>query len=303
MTFATARDHMYTEAFLSYLQYEKRYAVHTLTAYRKDLDDYCLYLQEAFDLTAEAALHNEIRSYVVSLMDAKRSAVTINRKLSALRSFYKFLLASGRIAKNPMLLVKAPVVPKKLPVFVDDRKMDQLLDGTDIFDDTFAARRDRLVLELLFGTGMRLSELTGLNENSADLKNGMIRVLGKRSKERLIPLTPALAVELEKYLAEKSMQNFDNKSNALIVTNTGTRAYARLVYRIVNRYLSYVSTHDKKSPHVLRHSFATGLLNRGADLNAIKELLGHSSLAATQVYTHNSVERLKSIYKQAHPKA
>ncbi|PST82455.1 integrase [Pedobacter yulinensis] len=294
---------MHIEAFLTYLKYEKRYAAHTLTAYRKDLEDYTAYLDKTFSLAADAAGHNDIRSYVVSLMDAKRSAVTINRKLSALRSFYRFMLGSKGIEKNPMLLVKAPVVPGKLPVVVDHRKMDELLDGRDIFDASFASRRDRLVLELLFGTGIRLSELTGLDEGSVDRENRTLRVMGKRSKERLVPLTPALARQLEEYLVEKSMQNFDNKSAALIVTNTGARAYAKLVYRIVHHYLSYVSTQQKRSPHVLRHSFATELLNRGADLNAIKELLGHASLAATQVYTHNSVERLKSIYKQAHPKA
>ncbi len=240
---------------------------------------------------------------MVALMDQGNEAKTINRKISSLRSFYKFLQRNDLIKGNPMIQVRSPKIPKRLPVVITEQKMDTLLDGGFDFVDGFPGLRDRLIIELLYGTGIRLAELVGLKDNDVDVYEQQIRVLGKRNKQRIIPVHSALAKLIEDYKIQKLSQNFDNKSKTLIVTDNGKDVYPKFVYRTVKTVLSTVSTHDKRSPHILRHSFATSLLNRGADLNAIKELLGHSSLAATQVYTHNSVEKLKAIYKQAHPKA
>lgn len=294
---------MLINGFLTYLQHEKRYSSHTILAYRKDLLQFEDFLTKDFELTILESKSTQVRSFVVSLSDQQVSANAIGRKISTLRSFYKYLLSEGQIEKNPMLLIKAPKVPKRLPVFVEDFKMDQLLDDQEIFDETFSSQRDKIVLEMLFGTGIRLAELLLLKETDINFYESTIKVLGKRNKQRIVPIYQSLLVQLKDYLALKTVQLFKNKNTTLIVTNSGAAAYPKLIYRIVNRYLTFISTQDKKSPHVLRHSFASSLLNKGADLNAIKELLGHASLAATQVYTHNSVERLKTIYKQAHPKA
>ncbi len=294
---------MLISSFLTYLQHEKRYSPHTLLAYETDLRQYEQYIQINFELTLLTAKASQVRSFMVSLMDDKISANAINRKISSLRSFYKYLQRESILIVNPMLLIRAPKVPKRLPVFVEEHKMDQLLDSETVFNDEFSSQRDKLVLELLFGTGIRLAELLLLKDTDINSYESTIKVLGKRNKERIVPLHPTLLKEVEAYISLKYVQNFDNKIPTLIVTNTGIAAYPKMIYRIVNRYLTLISTQDKKSPHVLRHSFASSLLNRGADLNAIKELLGHAGLAATQVYTHNSVEHLKSIYKQAHPKA
>lgn len=294
---------MLLNSFLTYISHEKRYSQHTITSYQTDLSQFETYIQNTFALSIPEIKHTHIRSYMVDLMEVKSSAATINRKISALRSLYKFLLREVKISQNPMLLVKAPKIPKRLPVFIETQKIDSLLDSSEFFDDSFSSVRDQLVIELLFGSGMRLAELLQLKETDIDTYDGTIRVLGKRNKERIIPVNKQLINQLNSYVQLKKLQNFNNNLLNLIVTNTGSAAYPKLIYRIVSSYLSLVSTSDKKSPHVLRHSYATSLLNAGADLNAIKELLGHSSLAATQVYTHNSIERLKTIYKQAHPKA
>jgi integrase/recombinase XerC len=294
---------MLISSFLTYLQHEKRYSPHTVKSYHTDLLQFQVFLKEKCETDLVAVQTPQVRSFIVYLMDAAVSANAIGRKISTLRSFYKFMLREQALKKNPMLLIKAPKVPKRLPVFIEEVKMDLLLDSAEKFDESFSSQRDKVVLELLFGTGVRLAELLLLKENDINFYEGTIKVLGKRNKERIIPLHGPLIIQIKKYIDLKLIQKFDNKNTTLIVTNTGAIAYPKLIYRIVNSYLTLISTQDKKSPHVLRHSFASSLLNRGADLNAIKELLGHSSLAATQVYTHNSVERLKSIYKQAHPKA
>lgn len=294
---------MLISSFLTYLQHEKRYSPHTLLAYETDLGQYEQYVQFNFELNLLTAKAPQVRSFMVSLMDDKISVNAINRKISSLRSFYKYLQREGILNVNPMLLIRAPKVPKRLPVFVEEHKLDQLLDSQSVFNDEFSSQRDKLVLELLFGTGIRLAELLLLKDTDINSYESTIKVLGKRNKERIVPLHSGLLKEVEAYIALKYVQNFNNKIPTLIVTNSGIAAYPKMIYRIVNHYLTLISTQDKKSPHVLRHSFASSLLNRGADLNAIKELLGHAGLAATQVYTHNSVERLKSIYKQAHPKA
>lgn len=290
-------------SFLIYLQHEKRYSPHTIQSYRTDLLQYEAFLQKDFELSPADVKATHVRSFMVCLLDQQISENAIGRKISTLRSFYKYLLREKEIGINPMLLIKAPKVPKRLPVFVEETKMDLLLDSDENFDDSFSSQRDKIVLELLFGTGIRLAELLQLDDTAINFYESTIKVLGKRNKQRIIPVHQVLIDQLKAYQLLKSMQKFNNKSTTLIVTNTGAAAYPKLIYRIVNSYLTLISTQDKKSPHVLRHSFASSLLNRGADLNAIKELLGHASLAATQVYTHNSVERLKSIYKQAHPKA
>ena len=294
---------MIVAQFLIYLQHEKRYSPHTIQSYKTDLLQFSEYMLHTFELPLTEVGHVHVRNFMVSLLEDHVSENSVGRKLSTLRSFYKHLFREALISSNPMSLVKAPKVPKRLPVFVDDQKLDVLLDSGDFFDDTFPSVRDKLVIEVLFGTGMRLAELLSLKESDVDFYGDTLRVLGKRNKERIIPVTKVLGDQIKAYIELKTLQNFNNKTGGLIVTDKGAPAYAKLIYRIVTSYLTNISTQDKKSPHVLRHSYATSLLNRGADLNAIKELLGHASLAATQVYTHNSVERLKSIYKQAHPKA
>ncbi len=302
---------MLISSFLNYLQHEKRYSPHTIKSYQTDLLQFEHFLQTEIDLSVSDVQAAHVKSFMVFLIEGQISENAIGRKISTLRSYYKFLIREQLIKLNPMTLIRAPKVPKRLPIFIEDAKMDRLLDGyTDengvkvlYFDQGFKSQRDKMVIELLFGTGARLAELLRIKDSDINFYEGTIKVLGKRNKERIIPVHKPLMALLEKYIELKSIQNFNNKSTTLIVTNTGANAYGKLIYRIVVEYLGKVSTQDKKSPHVLRHSFASSLLNGGADLNAIKELLGHASLAATQVYTHNSVERLKSIYKQAHPKA
>jgi len=294
---------MLQKSFITYLSHEKRYSQHTITSYQADLNQFREYIQETFELDLSAVKHNHLRSYMVDLMENNNSPQTVNRKISTLRSFYQFLLREGKIISNPAALIKAPKVAKRLPVFVDSQKMDHLLDSEGYFGEDFPAVRDHLIIELLFGAGLRLAELLQIKESDIDIYENTIKVLGKRNKERVVPINKQLINQVNKYIGLKKLQNFNNNLPILIVTNTGSPAYPKLIYRAVTGHLKYVSTHEKKSPHVLRHSYATSLLNAGADLNAIKELLGHSSLAATQVYTHNSIERLKTIYKQAHPKA
>jgi len=247
--------------------------------------------------------YHDIRNWMVELMEQKIIARSVNRKMATLRKYFKFLLQEGIITDNPTSKIRSQKIPKNLPVVVEDTRLAQMLDDNEIFTDDFIGQRDKLVVEMLFGTGMRLAELLGLKDQDINEYEGTIKVLGKRNKERIIPVNTELRTLLAKYQELKKNQNFDNNSLTLIVTNKGAAAYPKLIYLIVHKYLSNISTQDKKSPHVLRHTFATSLLNNGADLNSIKELLGHANLSATQIYTHNSVERLKSIYKQAHPKA
>jgi len=294
---------MLKERFIQYIAEQKKYSLHTQTAYAQDLLQFQDFLSTTYAFSFEAVEHPHARAYIVYLMEQGVGASSIGRKLSTLRSFYKFLQRQGLMSRNPMLLVKAPKVAKKLPVFVEEAKMDELLDSDLIFNDSFPSVRDKMMLETFFGAGIRLSELMEMEEKDVNFYESTIRVMGKGQKPRIIPITRQLAALLKSYLALKQSQNFNNKAASLFVTDKGDHLNAKFIYNKVKHYLNMVSTQDKKSPHVLRHSYATSLLNRGADLNAIKELLGHASLAATQVYTHNSIERLKSIYKQAHPKA
>ena len=296
---------MFLERFIQYIQHEKRYSAHTVIAYKNDLEQFIAFLNQGEDQTPELAeiTHHHIRQWVVSLMDDDRSARTVNRKIATLRKYFKFLVQEKLIEANPASRVQTPKIARQLPVVVEDEKLAKMLDGEDIFTPDFKGMRDKLVIELLFGTGIRLAELLGIKETDYNAYEGTVKVLGKRNKERIVPVNTQLRLLIADYLVLKKSENFNNKSLTLIVTNTGADAYPKLIYLIVHKYLSGISTQDKKSPHVLRHTFATTLLNKGADLNAIKELLGHASLSATQIYTHNSVERLKSIYKLAHPKA
>jgi len=310
---------MVLEQFIQYLQYEKRFSPHTITAYENDLRQFFIHTATAGKPGTERAeadlkvgliienlteiTYHDIREWIVQLMNDTQTAKSISRKISCLRTFFKFSVREGIITTNPASKIQAPKIPKRLPVIVEEDKVVSLLTSTEIFDDTFTGLRDKLVIELLFGTGIRLAELVGLKEADIDIYEGTIKVLGKRNKERIIPVNTELKLLLVRYLNVKKSENFNNNSLTLIVTSKGANAYSKMIYLIVHKYLSFISTQDKKSPHVLRHTFATSLLNRGADLNAIKELLGHANLSATQIYTHNSVERLKSIYKQAHPKA
>jgi integrase/recombinase XerC len=303
---------MFSERFIRYIKFEKRYSPHTVLAYQSDLDQFFNFLNnpdkqvpapEAVITHPSQITHHHIRNWMVEMMGDHILARSINRKIATLRKFFKFMLQEGVIEINPTSKITTPKVPKNLPVIVEDIRLTAMLDENVVFSKDFAGLRDKLVIEMLFGTGMRLSELLGVKESDINAYEGTVKVLGKRNKERIIPVNNELKLLLSEYLELKKNQNFGNNSLTLIVTDKGADAYSKLIYLIVQKYLSYISTQNKKSPHVLRHTFATSLLNRGANLNAIKELLGHANLSATQIYTHNSVERLKSIYKQAHPKA
>lgn len=293
---------MYKESFISYLRFEKHYSVHTLTAYEKEIDQFLAFADQEF-YTFDAIDFKFLRYYFSTLRESKKEARSINRSISALKSYYKYMLREGLVDRNPMSLIKALKVPQKLPTVVEKEKMVSLLDQMDAEVSSFEDLRDFIVLELLFGTGIRVSELVTIKDIDVDFYNKKILIFGKRSKERFAPINNTLLEELKRYMLEKKQQNFQNIIPELVVTKEGKPAYRELIYRIVKRYLSMITSQKKRSPHVLRHTFATALLDNGADLNAIKELLGHAGLSATQIYTHNSAERLKSIYKQAHPKA
>ncbi|AIM37155.1 integrase [Sphingobacterium sp. ML3W] len=292
---------MYQEEFEKYLQFERRYSKHTLMAYLYEVSLFLTFLDNDH-LAFEEVNHRDMRHYFAQMSESKKSATTINRSISALRTYFKFLQREGVVKGSP-IQIKALKTPKKLPVVVEKDKLMSLLDQLEINVHDFESRRDKLVMELLFGTGIRLSELLQIQDRDIDYYSKNLLIFGKRSKERLVPINATLIKELQLYLQAKTLYIDNNKSSFLIVTKEGKPAYEKLIYRIVHKYLSMISSQQKRSPHILRHTFATALLDNGADLNAIKELLGHAGLAATQVYTHNSAERLKSIYKQAHPKA
>nr|WP_294950515.1 tyrosine-type recombinase/integrase [uncultured Mucilaginibacter sp.] len=292
--------------FIQYIQYEKRYSPHTVSAYQSDLEQFMRFLnppgEEATITHPSEITHHDIRNWMVA--DETLAPRSVNRKLATLRKYFKFLLQEGVIKVNPTSRLTSLKAPKNLPTVVDGAKLTTMLDdysGT-VFGDNFEGIRDKTVIELLFGTGMRLAEIVGVKETDINFYENTIKVLGKRNKQRIIPLNNELVTLLKAYIAARKSENFHNNSLTFIVTTKGDSVYPKLIYLIVQKYLSNISTQNKRSPHVLRHTFATTLLNNGADLNAIKELLGHANLSATQIYTHNSVERLKSIYKQAHPK-
>ncbi len=295
---------MFEQNFIRYLQFEKRYSVHTLTAYQKDLDQFSVYLINQFE--SDDIIHADylmIRSWLANLMEEKNNSRTVNRKISTLKTFYKYLLKEGVITDNPMKKIISPKNSKRLPVFVEQDKMNLLSEQVD-FGKGFTAVRDQLILEMFYATGIRLSELVNLRTSDINTYDCTLKVLGKRNKERIIPFNNQLKTMITNYQEVKRNEFKEQAANDFFfVTDKGTKIYQKLIYRMVNYYLGTVTTLKKKSPHVLRHTFATHMLNNGADLNAIKELLGHANLSATQVYTHNTIEKLKTIYKQAHPKA
>jgi len=287
--------------FVNYLNYEKHFSKHTVTAYQNDLIQFQKFLQSNFEVTDIKSVHHQmIRSWLVQLMNDKIAARSVARKLTTLKTFYRFLLKENRVENNPMSKVQSPKIQKRLPVFVEETPMNILLDNIEFTED-FKGKRDKLIINLLYSTGIRLSELINLKNRDVDIYNQQIKVLGKRNKERIIPITKELSEQLISFSEVKNEENL--RGEYLFVTLKNEQLYPKLVYTIVKANLSLVTSIEKRSPHVLRHTFATHLLNKGADLNAIKELLGHANLSATQVYTHNSIERLKTIYKNKHPKA
>ncbi|GHB30269.1 MULTISPECIES: tyrosine-type recombinase/integrase [Mongoliitalea] len=292
------------ESFINYLEYEKRASAHTVLAYRKDLEQFAEFCKTSFEKEdISLAEHAEIRAWVIDLVDTKLSPTSINRKIATLRSFYKFLLRSGEISKDPTYKIKALKTPKRLPEFVQEEAIDKILEEINYPID-FEGQRDRMVMDFLYLTGVRLSELTQLQWKDIDLAQQQVKVFGKRKKERIIPIISRLQENIISYkkVFEETFPN-TKESDYFIVTKEKEQAYPMMIYRIVRHYLDLFAQTTKRSPHLLRHTFATHLLNKGADLNAVKDLLGHANLAATQVYTHNSMEKLKAVYNQAHPKA
>lgn len=292
------------DKFIQYIRYEKRYSPNTVTAYSNDIDEFLSYIQQTYQLTDISEINYQmIRSWLVKLMESSIKPRSVNRKLSTLKSFYRFLMKEGMVKNNPMSRITSPKMAKTLPVYMEKSNIDLLLDKVD-FGEGYEGIRNRLVIELFYATGMRLSELISLKEYNIDLQANTLKVLGKRNKERIIPFGSRINDLVIEFIAVKQ-KTFEivNKDSFLLLTEKGEQMYPKLVYRIVNYYLGIVTTLSKKSPHILRHTFATHLLNNGADLNAIKELLGHANLSATQVYTHNTIEKLKKVYKQAHPRA
>jgi len=290
-----------TEEFLMYLQAERRYSYHTVKAYKTILNQFHAFCQsrgnEGMDLHFRT-----IRSWVVFQMDKGIAPRTVHKKLAGLSTYCKYLIKEGQLDSNPVDRVLKPRMKKRNPVFVEEHNMERLLEDFS-FGEDFEGLRNRLILDLLYQTGMRRSELLGLTTASLDRSGKTIKVLGKRNKERMIPLNEELIGSIDRYMILRKEVVKDQDVEALFLTSAGFPAYESLIYRVVRKYLAMVTTLDKKSPHVLRHTFATHMLNDGADLNAIKELLGHANLSATQVYTHNTFEKLKSIYNQAHPRA
>jgi len=294
----------YKDLFLNYLRFEKRYSQHTILSYQTDLDQFegysRNYLEDEEGL--DGADTKLIRSWIAHLMESGMSARSVNRKITTLKTFYKFMMREQHIKINPMDKVISPKSNKTLPAFVEEEKMDELLDSHS-FGEDFHGARNKLIIELLYLTGMRLSELIGLKDRHFDLYECTVKVTGKRNKERIIPLEQAAVDIIMNYLDMRKQEFPGSGSGHFFVTDKGKPLYPKFVYKVVNNYLRLVTTMEKRSPHVLRHSFATHMLNRGADLNAIKEILGHANLSATQVYTHNTFEKLVTIYKQAHPRA
>jgi len=293
----------YITVFLDYIQYEKRCSVHTRTAYETDLLQYADFLSSQNQSITEIT-HRDIRNWLVVLLEKEKNTMrTINRKISTLKAFYRFLIRKKYLEINPMDKVITPKQSKRLVDFVSEQNMNTLFEQLE-FPDNFEGKRDKMILELFYATGMRLSELMQIKKSDLDFYNSTIKIFGKRKKERIIPIPPQIRIQLQDFIKflEKNFETTNYNGN-IFVTNKGKPVYPKLIYRTVRKYLDAVTTIEKRSPHVIRHTFATHLLDNGADLLAIKELLGHSSLAATQVYTHTSIEKIKETYKQAHPRA
>ncbi len=294
---------MEIKAFLEYLKLERNYSSNTLSAYKRDLEQFTTFCKDNYeegDLTQIS--YPIIRSWVVSLVEGGISNRSVNRKIASLKAFFKFAMLNGSIATNPLAGHKSLRTSKKVELPFSESEMEKIFDEV-AFEDSFEGRRDQLVIDLLYTTGIRRAELISLQRSDVDLSSGTLKVLGKRNKERILPLTEGTLTLLKTYLNECDMLFPSMDHNAVFCTKSGGKIYETLVYRIINGYFSMVSSKVKKSPHILRHTFATHLLNKGADLNSVKELLGHSSLASTQVYTHNSIAELKKIHAASHPRS
>ena len=286
--------------FINYIQAEKKFSPHTVSAYSSDFNDLNFFLKEnGFEFNPLEINAQLIRSWIAFLIEKGESARTVNRKLSSLKSLYKYLLKLGLCTENPLLKIQSLKTAKRLPVFIEESKMQDLSSLHQLNDKI--PIHERLLIEILYQTGIRRSELINLKVNAIDFHNLSIKVLGKRNKERIIPISSELSKLISAYISYKNLKGFQN--DTLIYSEKGKPISEKQLYLTVKKNLNYVTTSEKRSPHVLRHTFATHLLNNGADINAVKELLGHSSLAATQVYTHNTIEKLKKVYKQAHPRA
>lgn len=296
---------MLIESFIQYLRYERNYSFHTVASYQNDLEQFKSYIERqegCFDPVLVESLW--IRGWVVSLMDEKYSPLSVNRKLSSLKSFYKYLQKKSILQENPAKRVVGPKVNKTLPCFVKEADMDYLLDEQP-FEDSLEGARDKAILEMLYSTGMRLSELIGLRNQDIDLSNKQLKVTGKRNKQRIIPFARPLEKEITDYMVvrDRNVESSNLPQSPFFVKKDGSPLTGHIVHSTVKKYLSPISGLSKNSPHVLRHSFATNMLNNGADLNAVKELLGHASLSSTEIYTHTTFEELKKVYHQAHPRA
>ncbi len=292
----------YQESFINYLKYEKRYSAHTIVAYQNDLDqfvDFSTIVVGEFHVKEVSS--DMVRGWLLHLMEQGLSPRSIHRKITSVKAFYNYLMREQIVEFNPAINQTLPKVRKKLPTFVSEENLSLLLDSGGNFGDDFSGRRDKLIVSLFYGTGIRLSELMNLKEQDIDSEARLIRVLGKRQKERIIPYPAEINNLFESYVIARNKQ-IGYKTEYLLVTGKGKQIYEKLIYRVVKNNLAKVTSLEKKSPHVLRHTYATHLLNKGADLNAVKELLGHSNLAATQVYTHTTFEKLRDSYKQAHPR-
>ena len=293
---------MYIKAFTDYLLLEKKYALHTVKAYKKDIESFKEFCISEFQVSnLKEVNYSEIRSWIVSLSQNEISNRSINRKLSALNSFYKFLLKTETIQINPLAKHKALKTSKKVQIPFSQTEIENVLNLLD-FDDSFEGLRDKLIIELFYSTGIRRIELVQLKLSDINLSQKTLKVLGKRNKERYLPLLNSVLKTINEYILKREEIINSQNSEYVFLTSKGNKIYETLVYRVINSYFSKASTKVKKSPHILRHSFATHLLNQGADLNAVKELLGHSSLAATQIYTHSNIAELKKVYAKSHPR-
>ena len=293
----------YKESFLQYLLIEKRYSPHTIRSYKNDLDQFFIFINTlGLSGNPEDLTSHEVRAWIVSMLDNNISSVTVHRKISCLRIFYRYLRKEGLVNHDPLEKVVLPKRKKKLPVFVSEDSLDNLLDKFE-FGNSFEGIRNRTIIEMLYLTGMRRAELTGLKNSDIDISSATLKVTGKRNKQRIIPIVRSFIVRIEEYTRLRNERFSSGADDWFFITGKGNKLYDKFVYNTVKKYLTMVTTIEKKSPHVLRHSFATHMLNHGADLNSIKELLGHANLSATQIYTHNTFEKLKKVYKQAHPRA
>lgn len=293
---------MSVSAFISYLKLEKNYSAHTIKAYERDIGEFSGFCAEHHDTASIVEVgYPLIRSWIVSLSNSGMSNRSINRKISSLQAYFRFLMKVGQVTASPLVKHRALKTEKKVEVPFSEAEMEAILSEIP-FGDDFEGTRDKLIIELLYTTGMRRAEMVNLKMNDVDLNTYSLKVLGKRNKERILPLLPSTALLIKDYLSHRSQLENGAGSPYLFLTESGLKIYETLVYRVINKYFSLVSPKVKKSPHILRHTFATHLLNRGADLNSVKELLGHSSLASTQVYTHNSIAELKKVHQKAHPR-